>query len=233
MKNIMSGKKSKSFKKYFIEQELKLSWFRRQEWLQPAFFFLLVIFLFPIVLPVKNQIYKVLFPGLLWVAIFLTHLLSVSILFQSDRDDGSALYWLTQPFPLSTLMRIKQLCHCSIFAIIILMLIPAAMILFQIPYYTALIDGILIILAAPTLTGIGALIAALTLPIQRGMMLSSLLSLPLYIPLLIFTSEASNKLSSSLPIQGELAILAAFAICSIVFIPKLIAFILRYSLLVR
>jgi heme exporter protein B len=76
-----------------------------------------------------------------------------------------------------------------------------------------------LILATPMLSLIGAIGVALTVGLRRGGMILSLLVLPLYIPVLIFASNAVDRAASGLPVTAQLNILLAMLILALVLVP--------------
>ncbi len=64
-------------------------------------------------------------------------------------------------------------------------------------------------IGTPTLSFIGAIGVALTVGLQKGGVLLSLLILPLYIPILIFATSAIDAAALGMAYNGQLAILGA------------------------
>jgi len=71
---------------------------------------------------------------------------------------------------------------------------------------------------------------ALVVGLKRGGMLLSLLVLPLYIPVLIFSSNAVGSSMAGLSISGQLYFLAAFMIFCLTLAPIAVSAALRVSL---
>ena len=89
---------------------------------------------------------------------------------------------------------------------------------------------LVLLLSTPALSFIGAVGAALTVSLRKGSILLSLLTLPLYIPTLIFSTLAINASMLSQPITGYLALLAAISVGSITLMPLFIAAALKINL---
>jgi heme exporter protein B len=84
-------------------------------------------------------------------------------------------------------------------------------------------------LGTPVLSLIGAVGAALTLGLRGGGVLTSLLVLPLYIPVLIFGSGAVGAAATSVSYSAYLLLLGAFLLFAIVLTPWLVGIALRIS----
>jgi heme exporter protein B len=85
-------------------------------------------------------------------------------------------------------------------------------------------------LGTPILSLIGAIGVALTVGLRRGGMILSLLVLPLYIPVLIFSASAVNASGAGLSISGHLSLLTALLVLAISLSPAATASALRISL---
>lgn len=216
-----------SFINAFLKYEFKLSWCNRREWLQPLFFFLIVMCLFPFAISSQPDMLMALFPGLFWIAVMLAHILSLPLIFQHDYDDGSIIYWRLQATPLFHLVSIKLICHGLLFWLMIMLLLPISMLLFHMPFYLLTAYILISIIVTPILTCLGALASSLTLSLKRGFLLLSLIVLPLYIPMLIFTTLALQNVAHHLPFNGELALLAAMSLTCIMGIPPAIVSALK------
>ncbi|MGZ9075629.1 MAG: heme exporter protein CcmB, partial [Burkholderiaceae bacterium] len=84
-------------------------------------------------------------------------------------------------------------------------------------------------LGTPVLSLIGSIGAALTLGLRGGGVLTSLLVLPLYIPVLIFGAGAVGAAASGLSVTAYLLLLGAFALSAAVLTPWAVAVALRIS----
>jgi len=87
-----------------------------------------------------------------------------------------------------------------------------------------------LLLGTPLLSFIGAIGAGLTVGLQKGGILMSLLVLPLYIPVLIFATSAIDTSVMSLDYSGQLAILGAMLVIAIISAPIAISSALKVSI---
>lgn len=219
-----------NFKKVFLLHELKLLWANKHDYLQPIFFFLMVLSFFPLAISVSPSQLALLFPGLFCITMLLSHLLSLSSLFQQDYEDGTLMQWLIQPEPLTNLIRIKLFCHILLFMFSMFLLIPMGMVLYHIPFVQAGLYFEVTFLAVPSITILGATASALTVALKKGFLLLSLLVIPFYIPILLFSTLALEKNMHGLNNHGELALLLASGLATIVILPNVISNALRFSI---
>ena len=80
-----------------------------------------------------------------------------------------------------------------------------------------------------TLSLISAIGAALTVGLRRGGVLVPLISLPLHVPVLIFATAAVQTAMAGLPVDGYLALLAAFLVTALMLAPLAAAAALRLA----
>ena len=90
-----------------IKRELQIAMRKNAEILNPLWFFLLVITLFPLVIGPDPKLLSRIAPGIAWVAALLSALLSFERLFRDDFIDGSLeqLMLTAQPLPMTTLYK--------------------------------------------------------------------------------------------------------------------------------
>ena len=72
-----------------IIRDLKIAFFTSTNFLFPASFFLLILILIPFIFGSEIGLLKIMFKGLIWIALVLSILLTLSRIFNSDYDDGN------------------------------------------------------------------------------------------------------------------------------------------------
>ena len=211
-------------------RDLRLVWRRRGDALQPILFALMVIALFPLALGAEPARLAPLAPGVMWVALLLSGLLTLDNLFRSDMDDGSLEQLLLSPAPLAWLIAVRVGVHWLVTALPLILLTPALAELLFLPH--ALLGPLLASLAVgtPLLSLIGAIVAALTVGIRRSGMLLAVLALPLYVPVLVFGAGAVVAAGQGLPWLGAIYLLAAGLALALVAAPIAAAAALRIAL---
>ncbi|MEE9344352.1 MAG: heme exporter protein CcmB, partial [Methylococcales bacterium] len=93
--------------------------------------------------------------------------------------------------------------------------------------------GILVLtllLGTPVLSLIGAIGVALTVGLRQGGIILALLVFPLYIPVLIFASNAVQMAMSGFVVTAQLSMLAALLLLALALAPLPAAAALRMSL---
>lgn len=213
-----------------LQRDLLLAVRRRSELFNPLFFFILVVTLIPLGVGTDKALLQSLAPGVIWVAAVLASMMSLDGLFRSDIEDGSLeQLWLTAS-PFALLILAKIVAHWLVTGLPMILVSPFLAMLMGLP--TDVLDILLftMLLGTPVLSLVGGIVVALTVGLRRGGLLLSLLVLPLYVPVLIFATNAVNVASQGLPVSGQLAMLAALLILAFTLAPPATAAALRMSL---
>ncbi|WP_109080001.1 heme exporter protein CcmB [Aggregatibacter aphrophilus] len=213
-----------------IKRELQIAMRKQAEILNPLWFFLIVITLFPLVIGPDPKLLSRIAPGVAWVAALLSALLSFERLFRDDYIDGSLeqLMLTSQPLVLTALA--KVLAHWLLTGLPLILLSPIAALLLslEISIWWALV--LTLLLGTPVLSCLGAIGVALTVGLRKGGVLLSLSVVPLFIPVLIFSASVLDAAGLNLPYSGQLAILGAILAGVMTLSPFAIATALRISL---
>jgi len=212
-----------------LKRDLLLALRRRSDVATTLFFFLIVSSLFPLGIGPEPAVLSSIAPGVLWVAALLAGMLSLSRLFAADFADGSLEQMLLAPQPLVLLVAAKVLAHWIVCGLPVVVLAPIIGLQYALPNdaLLALVEALL--LGTPALSLIGAIGAALTLGVRGSGLLTALLVLPLYIPVLIFGAGAVAAVQHGMSAQAHLSLLAAFSLLSLVLAPLATAAALRIS----
>src|SRR3546814_7246258 len=100
----------------------------------PALFALLVIVLFALALGNEPRTLAKVAPGVLWVAVLLSGLLSLDTLFRGDAEDGSLEQWMLAPVPLAWLVLVRTLTHWATTALPLIVFAPLLAELLHLPH---------------------------------------------------------------------------------------------------
>ncbi|MGR6862115.1 heme exporter protein CcmB [Aliivibrio salmonicida] len=212
-----------------IRRELLIAFRRKADILNPLWFFIIVITLFPLSIGPEPVLLARIAAGIVWVAALLSALLSLERLFRDDFSDGSLEQMMLMPTPLSVLVLAKVFAHWVLTGLPLIIISPLLAILLSLDFNSWLAIVLTLLLGTPTLSFLGAVGVALTVGLQKGGVLLSLLILPLYIPVLIFATSAIDAAGLGMAYNGQLAILGALFIGSATLTPFAISSALRVS----
>ena len=213
-----------------VQREMRLSFRRPEQLLQPLVFFLIVTTLFPLGLSLQLSQLRDVAPGVLWVAALLSSLLSLDSLFKSDADDGTLEQLALSGQGLTVIVVAKTVAHWLVTGLALVLVSPIVGTALGIP--TSAFETMLASLALGTLTlsWLGAIGAGLTVGLRRGNVLLSLIVLPLAMPLLIFGAGATDRAISGTNVAGALYLLAALCVFTCTLAPFAAAAALRITL---
>ncbi|MBM0490116.1 heme exporter protein CcmB [Aeromonas jandaei] len=215
---------------HLIRRELLIALRQRSDILNPLWFFLIVITLFPLGIGPEPKLLARIAPGIIWVAALLAAMLSLERLFRDDFSDGSLEQMMLMPHPLGLLALAKVVAHWLLTGLPLLLISPLIAILLSLDMQSYLAVVATLALGTPVLSLLGAIGVALTVGLRKGGILLSLLILPLYIPVLIFATSAIDAAGMGLPYGGQLAILAAMLVGALTLTPLAVSAALRVSL---
>ncbi len=165
---------------------------------------------------------------MLWLAVLLAGQLSLDSLFRSDAEDGSLEQWLLAPVPLAWLVLVRVLLHWATTALPLIVVSPLLAEMLHLPHDQLPMLLASLLLGTPLLSLIGGVVAALTVGIRRSGILVALLSLPLYVPVLVFGAGSLAAGRGQDPV-GALLMLGAGLLVALVLAP-LAAAAIRISL---
>ena len=214
-----------------LRRELAIAWKDGSSIGVTLGFYLIVITMLPLGLGPDLNLLARIAPGLLWVALLLSALLSLGRLFEGDLEDGSLEVLATGPLPLAAVAATKSLAHWLTTGVPLALLAPVLGLLLNLQpdAYVVLIATMLI--GTPAISFIGSIGTALTLRTRRGGLLLALLMLPLFVPTLIFgISAISAALTNAEAYGPSLLILAAISLASVALAPIATGAALRLQL---
>jgi heme exporter protein B len=188
-------------------------------------FFLLIGTVLPFGFGTDPALLARLAPAAVWTGAVLAVLLSLDRLFLSDAEDGSLDQLRLAPLPLEAVVLSKCAAHWLTTGLPLMAAAPAVAVMFNLPGDRMGIMAASLLVGTPGLTLVGAMTAALTAGLRRGGLLVGLLTLPLYIPALIFGSEAA---ASGDP--AAFLFLGALSLFALAFSPFAAAAALRLTL---
>ncbi|OUV63227.1 MAG: heme exporter protein CcmB [Gammaproteobacteria bacterium TMED119] len=212
-----------------LQRDLKLALRRRREVANPLVFFIIVVSLFPLGVSPDRELLSEIAPGVIWVTALLASLMSMDAIFRSDYDDGSLEQLLLLPGSKVLLVLAKVTAHWISIGLPLIIIAPVMALLLYFPAHAIVSLMVTLLISTPILSLLGAVGVALTLSLRTGGILSSLLILPFYIPVLIFSTMAISAATSNLPVMGYYALLGAFLIMSLILVPFAVVAALKVS----
>lgn len=190
-------------------------------------FFVIFVVLVPFGIGDDQALNARLAPGLLWIGALLSALLTLERIFYADWQDGSLEVIMTSSLPLEAYVLGKMIVHWAMVMMPLVALAPVLAVLLNLEAGAYGMMLLSLFLGAPALSAIGVFAAGLTVSIQRGGLLLSLLVLPLYIPTLMFGATSVRRAAMGFEMSSSLMILAAISLASLAVLPFVTAASLR------
>lgn len=211
-------------------QHMRLAWRSGQTVLAVSFLFIAVTLL-PFGLGPELKLLRALAPGLLWVVLAISLLATLDRLFQADFEDGSLDRILLLPLAFEAAVLAKLLGHFVALVVPLLLTIPVAGLLLNIDAAQLPLLMAAMLCGAPALVLLGGIGAGLAVSVRRGGLLTVLIAMPFYVPVLIFGAAASRAaLQGDGAVWPYLGILAALSCAALLLAPFAIAAALRSGL---
>ncbi|MBT5071675.1 MAG: heme exporter protein CcmB [Porticoccaceae bacterium] len=219
---------NRGFSAYF-RRDLLLAYRRRGEVASPVIFFVMVATLIPLGVTPEPDSLKEMAPGIIWVMALLATLLSAEGLFVSDYKDGSLEQLLISPNLLVMPIFGKVTAHWITTGLPLTLASPLIALMLSLPSvaYLPMMAGLA--LGTGCLSFLTAIGAALTVSLQKGNLLLTLIVMPLYMPVIIFGSAVVQYSIDGMAWSGPLAILGAMLTAAIALCPLAIAAVLRLT----
>ena len=206
---------------------MRLAWRGGQTVLAVSFMFI-AITLLPFGLGPELKLLRALAPGLLWVVLAMSLLTTLDRLFQADFEDGTLDRLRLLPVPFEAALLAKLTGHFLVLVVPLILSVPLAGLLLNIEAARLPLLLGAMLCGAPALVLLGGIGAALAVSVRRGGLLTVLIAMPFYVPILIFGAAASQlALSSGTTLWPYLGILAALSAAALMLAPFAIAAALR------
>jgi heme exporter protein B len=213
-----------------VYRDLLLAFRRRSDIANTVLFFVLVVSMFPFGVGPEPNLLRAVAPGVLWVAALLASMLALSRMFAGDHADGTLEQMVMSSVPLSIVVLGKITAHWLVTGVPLVILAPVLALQFDVPtsaYGTLMLS---LVLGTPVLSLIGAIGAALTLGVRGSGVLTALLVLPLYVPVLILGAGAVDGAAAGLDVSAHLLLMGALLVFAMVFSLWPVAAALRVAL---
>ena len=185
-----------NFIKTFFSREILVYSKKSSNIISPIVFFLICITFFP--LAVSNDPIQLsrLAPGLIWICILLSGMLSIQTIFKEDFDDGSLDLFYAKDFSILQIILVKIIVNWLFSALPLIVLSSSMVFLLYFPLSNLLNLLSSLIIGTIIISFFGALAGALSL--GKNSILASAFMLPLSLPVLILGSSASTYSSENI-----------------------------------
>ena len=212
-----------------LRRDLMLALRGKSDLAQVIFFFAVVVTLVPLGVGAETNTLRAIAPGVVWVAALLAALLSLPRMFAADFADGTLEQMLVAAEPLPVIVFAKVIAHWLVTGVPMTVFAALFGVMFDLSLDVTLVLVASLAVGTPILSFIGAIGAALTLGLRAGGVLTSLLVLPLYIPVLIFGSGAASAVAVSMSPTAHFLIVGGLTLATAALSPMAVSAALRIA----
>ena len=175
-----------------IIRDLKIAFFTSTNFLFTASFFLLILILIPFIFGSEIGLLKIMFKGLIWIALVLSILLTLSRIFNSDYDDGNLDIIIRSVSSLESIICAKYIAYWITNCLPLVLFVPIVGQLFNLTFQETLPLMVNLGIGSIGMVFIATCISALTLGAKRTTFLKGIIIIPLYIPFIIFGVDTDS-----------------------------------------
>ena len=141
-----------------VRKELLGAFRQQSDILNPIWFFVIVVTLFPLGIGTDPALLARIAPGIIWVAALLAALLSFERLFKDDYIDGSLEQMMLAPQPLTWLVSAKVFAHWLLTGLPILLVSPLLAVFLSLEVNTFWALFLTLLIGTPILSLLGQLV---------------------------------------------------------------------------
>ncbi len=212
-------------------RDFKVGMRNRSEILMPLVFFLIIISLFPLGLGLENQ--KLLLaaaPAILWIAALLSTILVLDRVFKNDFEDGSLEQMAISGESLYFIILGKMLSHWILTGLPLVIFSPILAVMLGFTLTQSFYVALILLVGTPLLSLIGAMCVALIVGLRQAGLLLSIITLPLYVPVLLVGVQLISRLDEGHSLSSLMLILIGGDLAAIILAPLVTTFAIRMSL---
>lgn len=211
-------------------RELALAWGKGGGALLACAFYACIACLVPLAVGSDPQRLATVGPGVAWIALALSTLLSLERLYERDYEDGTLDLLALGPIPLEAVALAKGLAQWTAGGLPLAVAAPLAALLLggtpaalPLTFAAALIGGL-------GFAFVGSMGAALALGAKRGGVLIAVVVLPLFCPPVIFGAGALEAFTAGMNWLPGLAFLTAYSLAAVALTPFAAAAAIRNAI---
>ena len=194
------------------------------------YLFIIIIFFNISISYAEKNIILELIPLMIWIACLLICVLNIESIFRDDYDDGSLEIFIIHNENLEIDILAKIFSHWLLSNLPVVLIAPFLSLLLGLDYDTSIVLFLSLLIGTPTMSLLGSIAAALTISLKKNKILTSIVVLPLYIPILIFGTSAVNNSFFNMDYFSELILMGIIFFIFLLVTPIACSKALRISL---
>lgn len=214
-----------------INRDIRVGMRNRSEIFMPLIFFLIIISLFPLGLGLENQkLLQAAAPAILWIAALLSTVLVLDRVFKNDFEDGSLEQMAISGSPLYFIVLGKIISHWLLTGLPLVIFSPVLAVMLGFTLPESFMVALILLVGTPLLSFIGAMCVALLVGLRQAGLLLSIITLPLYVPVLLVGIQLISRLQEQHDLTSLMLLLIGGDLVAIIIAPIVTAFAIKMSL---
>ncbi|MFN7038395.1 MAG: heme exporter protein CcmB [Alphaproteobacteria bacterium] len=203
---------------YLIQREMLLAYRKPSIFVNPILFNIINISLFPFAFGPSFYLNNNVFPGLIIISMMFALSISNNILFEEDVEDGTLEQLLISSISPASIILAKLISYWVISALPTILILPFLGIFYSIAANLIIGTIIVISISSFAISIIMVFSSLLTYKLKRNIILTSLISFPFSITIIIFSTSAINNIGAGLinDAINQLSIIISFIL---IFLP--------------
>ena len=175
-----------------IKRDLLLSFYSSANFFFTVSFFILILMLIPFAFGTQTEQLKVLFRGVVWIALALSIIITVDRIYNADYEDGNLDIIFRSGSSLELIICAKYIAYWISNCLPLILFVPIVGQLFNLTFVETIPLMINLGISSIGMVFIATCISALTLGAKRTTFLKGIIIIPLYIPFIIFGVDADS-----------------------------------------
>ncbi len=211
-------------------RELRLAWSGGGGAALPVGFFAASASMTPFAVGAETEALMIAGPGVMWIALALSSLLPMERLFQADLEDGTLDAYAGSGVGMEGIALAKTLAHWIATGIPLAVIAPLLWVMLQGPVAAMGLVFVAALVGSLAFFFFGSIGAALAAGMRRGGLLIALVTLPLYVPTMIFGAATLDAAAGGGDWAGPLMLTGSAALFGLATSPFGAALALRTAL---
>ncbi len=213
-----------------IKREIKIYFRNPSGIFMPILFFFLIVTIFPLSMSPDKNLLTLVIPTILWITSIFIIIFTTQNFFIDDYNSGVFESYYLSKISVEKIFFSKILSSFILFVFPLLFFIPLVIVFYDLNSAKSLIIFITVLVSMPSLFILSLFGVLITLGLSKQNYLSSIITLPFFMPNVIFSAKSVQQIDSSFFLPPELFFLMAILILSLFLGPYLLAFTFKTSL---
>ena len=175
--------------------------------INPLGFYLISILIFVFFFGLESSTLTLSLPAIIWVCAFLANLLALDKLYSNDYQSGVLELFLINKSESIAYISAKLVYYYIVTVVPQVLVAFIISLVFNLSYNLAFILALSLLLGNVLFTILGAIVMAVLVNIKKSNILTSVILLPLFIPVIIFASSILYAVTHNLNYIGSIGIL--------------------------